>query len=172
MTVKSSCKDISEPHETSCTHSAMPVRQVCPVSLISVINLLLPNNKQTYGSAQNQSQAKRVCSPELQLFKHLSKQLTFRQDLCYKCSSFQSASVKMQGMTQVILSLARCQLANTLRTSYLLHHHRPSRNDPAHKRQQTSVSGSSNPSVHGNSSRFSCYLVKIIPLCFKSSAGL
>lgn len=118
MTVKSSHKDISELREPSSTHSIMPASKVCQASPIPVINLLFPNNRQTYGSVQKQSQAKRVCNPELQVFKHLSKHLTFRQDLRYKRSSFQSASVKTQGMTQIILRF--CKMPSCKHTLYQL----------------------------------------------------
>lgn len=117
-TVKSSHKDISEPHEPSSTHSIMPASKLCRVSPIPVTNLLFPNNRQTYRSVQKQSQAKRVCNAELQVFKHFTKHLTFRQDLCYKCTSFQSASVKTQGMTQVILRF--CKVPSCKHTLYQL----------------------------------------------------
>lgn len=118
MMVKSSHNDISELLEPSGTHSVMPASQVCRVSPIPVINLLFPKNRQTYGSVQKQSQAKRVCNPELQVFKHLSKYLTLRQDLCYQCSSLQSTSVKTQGMTQVILRF--CKAPSCKHTLYQL----------------------------------------------------
>lgn len=73
VTVKSSHKDISEPHESSSTHSIMPASQVCWVFPPPVINLLFPNERQTYGKRAKAISGKKSLQPwasSIQTAKH------------------------------------------------------------------------------------------------------
>lgn len=123
------------------------------------------------GGCKHNLGQKKAWNPQVQVLKHLSKHLTFRWDLCYKCGSFQSASVKTQGMTQVILTF--CQVSfckHTLHQSFttvVLAETMKFKKSSKHL-SLVQVTPEFMETLGGNSSRFSCYLVKIISLWFKS----
>lgn len=169
MTVKSSHKDIPELREPSSTHceSSLPFPPFLQLNYYFL--------RTNIWESANITSGKKVWNPQVQVFKHLSKHLTFRWDPCYKCSSLQSASVKTQGMTRVILTFCKVSSCkHTLRQSFttLVLAETMKFKKSSKCLSLVHVTPEFMETLGGNSSRFSCYLIKIISLCFKSPVGL